>query len=59
MNTTSRDDVCKDSHRRNTIAHSYSTRENAARKRIHQRAIEKSCMKWFERYAEKYEVMLR
>ena len=58
MNTTSREDVCKDSHRRNTIAHSHFNRENAARKRLHKRAVEKSCAKWFNNYAAKYETRL-
>ena len=30
-----------------------------AEKRVHKQAVEKSCVKWFKRYADKYETRLQ
>ena len=57
MNTTSRDDVCnQETHGFN--AHSHFTRENAARKRLHRRAVELSCARWFAKLAKATESRL-
>lgn len=51
MDTTSRAEI--ESRWRFGDAQANYTRSQAE-KRLHKQAVEKSCIKWFERYADKY-----